>query len=410
MLKKFLKKSSALATAACALISGTVVAGVPYYVDVNDSRDPADSSDDLTMQVPVEWKSEDPINFYLFRPFAGGGILDPANQINNPINDDEVVNGFSRAFDNWDKVDADDVELGLVIPSDSAPTLTELPFGPIQVQPDTFNLVTFRDGDAPLGDGVLSVPVYYFFRQDFDPDENGSIEDFVIFEDSNGIIEAAFFDDRETLYETYLPKRKYDAGELVEVDLIMNGLVVWNLFPEDPDELENLEISIEDTLGQLDVQVAFTKAIGQALGLAESHIFNSVMTPFYVTPGDANAEFLTFPYDARELELDDELGLLNFYGGADERGIKGNIFDGAQVASGNSQGTTPGAAAVVDSPVFFGRPLAQGSRIDLDTIVSVNPRFNTTEEVVGPIQALAHTLSGRDQTFALSTGTTHSKH
>jgi thrombospondin type 3 repeat protein len=432
----FLKMAKQLPWASMALaitLSGSVIeAGRGLLTLTYDSNDESVVVDDEVGREYLRFPDGENIQFYLYsNPHitSDDGCFD-RDQFDpfNPIYDSAVQASFNEAIKQWD---IGDISLNTPKFSKAGPFtggLGEyLKYGPTEVAMDARNLITFRDQYVPLGDGVLLQPIYYYFIEDYlvdrlvDPQLFASIA-----------VDSAT---GETLVGYYYPQgpgepsdlafllshgeenKVYPGGELVECDIVMNRTADWNLYPEDPGDLDQENLNLAQTLGTFDIGAALTKAVGRGLGLADSQLYNPVLSAYYITTSNANNEFAANPYKKRKLTLDDKSAVMSLYGGDDGNsgGISGNFYDGTGYPGEHTpgsgvypdvgNGSAAGQNHIIDQPIFVGRPVdLTKDFLTLDTIIEINSLFGMTEQTVGPIELVAHTMcTGNTIKFSILT-------
>ncbi len=378
--------ASLLATALLGLSATTAPAADSIHVRTPVYFDPDDSSDDAVLSKPLRWDDEFPVPIYIFDgPFFD--ILDP---FNNPqgILDEDIIAAATRSVMRWNDAGGDFEWVPAVFPSDFAPVPDPFNAYAVDVRADGFNLITFRDPEIVPGDGVNFIPTVFYFREDFDPGEDGSDPTVNIVQLSDTAV-AIELDGSATIAAVIFPK-PYKAGEIIDADIAMNSVTLgYNLYPEDPEDLQG--IPIEDTLGTLDIEALLVEVTGRQAGIAPSHLFNATMSQFYILDGSELDEFKTNPFERRTLLLDDKIAWRKAYGD-DDGGLSGNFYDGV------IYDPFLGSVAPPDLPtqvVYAGQPRLDGN-VDLDTVFSANSRFGITEFFAGPVQMKACALTGRD--------------
>lgn len=380
----------AFAAAAGLLCSTPVLGADSIHVEERIFRDPDDSSDDLQQSIPLRWDTEFPVNFYFFdTPFTD--IINPFNQPPAGITDSDVLAAGARAMGRWADVGTDLEVPPFIWTSDFAPVPDPFNSYAVDVRADGFSLITFQDPVVAPPDGVNFQTSIFFFAEDFDPAEQGSDPSVSIREfGENGLV-LELDPDEATISAVIFPK-PYKAGEIIDIDVAMNAIQVYNQWPEDPDDLPLTGTPYQDILGLPDVEALLGEVIGRQLGIAPSHLFNATMSNFYINTGSANAEFLTDPYKRRTLLLDDEIAMKAAYDGGykSSPGFSGNLYDGAVYDPFLGSVNSPGVPIGV---IYAGQPRTDGN-VDLDTSVEGN-RFALSEETVGPVQFTVCALTGR---------------
>ncbi len=429
---KFSMRAATLMVCLFSILGQAALGGPGLLVGTIEGRDPSTPSDDIIDRKWMRWNEDQNISFYLYRPVQGSGggfessVINPAfNTGDDPILDLDVLSALQAAAGEWDDVGTE-LEYSTPQFSDtfSFPTIDVLRNGPQATGMDGFNLVTFRDpppgavgGSIPVADGVQFTPIYYYFDEDYELNSTNP-DSFVVPATDNGIDgavpELLVFTDTDTpetlrlLISTnsgYGLGDTIPAGVLVEVDLAFNREIQYFDYPDDKDDLELDGLSESAVLGTLDIQALLTKGVGRSSPLAESHLYNSTLSPFYIVEGDVNDEFLSNPYEVRELKKDDEASLISVYDGHRDGTISGLLLQGSTVPFEN---TIPAAIGVTgtltgklpDHPVFAGRPKNLHDPLTLDTIIE-GGRFGITEQFVGPVELETHILAGPEQRLPL---------
>ncbi len=395
------------------------LAGPGYLVVTRDLADEAEPSDDTFSRMRLKFSDDLPQRFYLYRPVPGAvaEVLDPGVNTTNVIEDDDIKEAVDAAIEEWDDVGGDlELQPSLYSEDGAIPGFTYLERGPFELALDTRNLITFRDANNNLADGLLFVPVYWYFESDYevklDQEPGGVVSIGADPVDSQGLVTGVFTSDDPNFSDlAFLLKAQVGdvipAGQLIETDLLMDSDLEYNLYPQDPGELANQNLLIQDVVGTLDIGAIATKAIGRGIGLAESHIFDSTLSPFYILPGDPNELFLTNPYRVRELSLDDKSGKSKLYNGEKRGAIAGGLIEGR---FGNTETTAGGnneddaLVNLPDQPIMVGQPLAHGEPLNLDTVISINTRFGQTEKNLGPIKLVASDMTGPEQSYYIESG------
>ncbi|GAB4315680.1 MAG: hypothetical protein Kow0059_07860 [Candidatus Sumerlaeia bacterium] len=360
---------------------------------VRDFGDPADRSDDTLHSAKIVWDKDDlPLRVVVFRDFTQN-IIFPGNNLNNVSNTD-IINGLQRALARWSDVDYSDFEFsqGFTFSDFWAGFLPFQRGGPSFAALDRFNLISFQEPNVLIGDATLAITSIWYVDQDTDLTDPAVIEagDFQIVTqngDAAGLI-VILDQNGDGIIDILLPYRKLKAGTILDTDIIMNQTTLdWNQYGEDPPDDEE---TLQAALGTLDIEAVLMRELGHSMGLANSQLFNPVMTgQGYRTTGD----FLANPWDMRELKLDDEIAAgIGYPSGAfkSSGGISGSVIDGAAVTQSSAVDFP-----VTQIPVFFGnRRFDLGldiTKYDLDTI-------RLTRE--GPVQLRAHVITGFDISIA----------
>ncbi|MBI1289735.1 hypothetical protein GC173_00630 [bacterium] len=387
------------------LLGGAVAplsAASPYLVFTTDPGDVDNPSDDLVIRREMVFDSSEPVTFYLYQENGlPNSVLDPAINTEG-IADDDIYFELARQTRSWS--DLSDLEITAPQYSiDGAdPGIDYLANGPFELAMDARNLISFRDPNVVLADGLLYFNIYYFFETDFDPSDNvnASISNLqrIGTDAFTGTLVFGVVDDNDLRFLFF--SKDYKAGQLVESDILLNGQLVWNLYPADPSQLGLIGETLESVRGTLDIGALFAKAVGRGLGLSESHLYESTLSPVYIQNGNVLDEFRTQPYDIRERTLDDAVSMASAYGGGpNSGGIKGAVLSGAVISAINEGAAVNGDEAVWDTPVYVGQPLGSTARVDLDTVfepqvVSAATRF-PLQPTIGPVQLLANSMTNR---------------
>ncbi|MEQ8818872.1 MAG: thrombospondin type 3 repeat-containing protein [Sumerlaeia bacterium] len=402
-----LRAKAALAMTLSLGMAANLFAGALTRVPIVAEGDPSTASDDFIVFRPVSWSEEDmPVQVYVFAPFGAvpdvNSILDPTLNLND-IDDQDILSGMERALARWNDVDLAEFEFSEnVLTSDQAPEIFVTLDGNIipvriaqEAKLDGANLVTFRDPNVALGDGVVYDTLQSYFIQDFDPEEESLLfqQDIAILDAPDTII-LDFTPDTELIADAVFQSRPYKAGELIDVDIIFNSLEDnFQQYPEDIEDLVfvNPGTDESDLLGELDIEAFFTQAAGRIAGLALSHIYSSTMSGNIAFTGS----FAVNPYEMRTLDFDDRATLGKLYPSSEYAGSAG--FAGQVLGSDfiNVAGLAYNQAPISDYIVYFGVPLESGSFENQDTISGRNARFDfLQEEDIERVQLIAHTVSG----------------
>lgn len=332
----------AIMVALFAFLAPLAQAGAPFLVQTLERDDPSSFRDAYLIRKPLKWDTSRALDFWLHRPLGQTVVPSAGTPFSGPFEDEDVLFALNRAIDRWDDLDSDiDINNAMYSDFGAEAGIFYLEDGPFEAAFDTKNLITFRDPNNTLGDGVFFLPVYYYFIEDFDPLNDLNPNQVIHFGvDSTqdlptvGLIQDNIDPENPGLEDILLllklRGRPLKAGELIEVDIIMNGGLVWNNFPENESNLINRGLTLNDVMGRIDLEAIFTKAIGRALAIGESQLYDATLSPFWIGRDSANQQFVTNPYDVRELTLDDTTGLYALYGGGPEGGIAGNLIRGTQ--------------------------------------------------------------------------------
>lgn len=406
-----------LATLVLSMVGSGSQAGPGFLVITREEGAESSQADDLLHRKELKFDKM-PQRFYLYKPgFGDADILDPGiNTGLNNIKDDQIFTALQSAQDEWTSADSD-LELSSPLYSEfgAFPGVDYLENGPFQAALDTRNLITFRDQNVILGDGILFLPIYFYFELDYEindlqnPGEQVSlgidpvdgeivVGVFASPQDPNSPPDAQF-NDLAFLLKAQYSDGKIPAGTLVETDIVFNSSVDWNLYPEDEDDLGRLGLTLNQTLGTVDIWAGLTKAVGRGVGLAESHLYTAALSPVYILQGDVNAQFLANPFEVRKIRLDDKSGVIGLYDGNRGGELTGNLLLGDLFPLGNTTTTIGDLAGIEDHPVYVAQPKPVNELLTLDTVVGVNSRFGITERDIGPVELRAHDLTGSRQTY-----------
>ncbi|MGF1572156.1 MAG: thrombospondin type 3 repeat-containing protein [Sumerlaeia bacterium] len=430
-----------LVAAFLATSSSLIQAGmVTHAVQLSVGEDETDPSDDILGFAPIKWASESLSNgglpVYIYRnqfQLAGQQVL-PHFNIQNEYelgfdSDSLIFSALSRSIARWNDIDGSDFQFGNAIYSDFAPRLDPInqPFGPQGAGLDRLNLITFNDQNFNGSQtAVVYFPVYFYVNQELDLGSASSIVDFpqltINFVDG-GSADVATLEDNIGDLSLSLPRRLYKAGEIIDADIIFTTNVTgrdengyW-ILPENEGDINQLQPpqTSSSLLGEYDIEALFTSAVGRLAGLDQSQLYESTLAPVYITGTEdldgivANSDlFLTNPFEYRTLELDDEITMVMAYpdGNASNRGISGQLLDGAAfdgifsdgegIVESSEEGIPP--IGIPLQSIFIARPLGAGEPITLD-VLALN--FQTRENFVnfeelneGPMKLVASTFTG----------------
>ena len=403
-------------------MSGMEIMAGPGFLVITRERNSEDTtSDDFVLRKWLKFDSDKDQTFYLFRPtsFGDSSVLDPAiNDGPDPILDLDILQSLEDSVERWTEPDSD---LGLNTPQFSedgaVPGIPYLEFGPFELAMDTRNLVTFRDPNSALPAGVLFTPIHYYFQSDFEINLQENPERWAVLavdiadqglviggiatpQDPLGDGDGDGFSDLAFLLKVLEGEDTIPGGELIETDLLVNQGLDWNLYPQDQSDLSQDALEITDVLGTLDIGATLSKAVGRGIGLAESHLYESTLSPVYILDGDINDEFAVNPYKVRELSLDDESGVVSLYEGDEGGRIKGALLEGGGVPREVTAAPSTALTTIQDHPVYVGRQKPLNEPITLDTVIPQNTRWDIMEENLGPVELQAHTLSGPEIRFS----------
>ncbi len=391
-----------LFAASIGLTPRPAAAGPALEIWATDPGDPETNVDDLLVQTPLRWSDKDrPVKMVLYRDFSTYEVIVPNP---NEILSEDIRKALIRAIEEWNDVDYTDFEFSRSVAfSDWYLGFDEnLPFGPYQVQLDNYNLVTFQDPNlAALPDDVLGATSLFYFTRDFDFRGIDDIPAGYLVQEVTGGVGAITLPD-QLAPSLFLDAREYKAGEIVEADIVMDpAFPDWQLYPEDPDDLDP-STPRDSIRGDVDVQAIFLRELGHVAGLTNTLLELPVMAETYRSRfTDVDPEFRVDPYDARQLKLDDQLGMAQAYPSGSyftAAGIEGDVRDGR--AFDNNGGTDAPFPYVPDTAVFFGRQLV------------VDPPYLPTEELLDSVEEVdvglvfleAMTLSGRNMAIPGSSG------
>ncbi|MCC6547427.1 thrombospondin type 3 repeat-containing protein [Candidatus Sumerlaeota bacterium] len=396
-----------------AMGSTHVNAGPGYLVLTRDIKDPASSLDDTLSRKRLKFDADQPQRFFIFRPVPGAvsEVLDPGVNTNG-IEDDDLKEAIDAAVKEWNDQDTDlELQPTLYSEDGAIPGISYLEAGPKEIALDARNLITFRDPNNDLADGVLFTPVHWYFESDYHVEltQNPGEQVDIAIDPLGGELVFVVMPSTDPQFNdlAFLLKAQFGdtipAGQLVETDLLFDNSLTYNLYPQDPNELPNLNLRRQDVIGTIDLGALSTKGIGRGIGLAESHIFDSTLSPFYILPGDVNQLFLADPYKIRNLSLDDKSGIVKLYNGDKKGSVAGNLLLGDAFNQENAlaglSNVNLDSVGLLDQPVLVGQPLPHGEPINLDTVISINTRFGQTEKNVGPIKLVASDMTGPEQSF-----------
>lgn len=401
---------AAFAAAALATVfvvaSRSAQAGPAFEIWATEYGDDSTNVDDMLVQTPVRWPSDrQPVQIVLYQALNGSIIAPNSNPEGiGADGEDTIRQALRRGIEAWNDVDNSSFKFEKNI---RYSTYLEgakdfLPLGPYQSMIDTFNLVTFQDPNYPvLPDGVLAATNVFYIQRDFDlTGANVAIPGAIIQQLTGGV--DAIVVDGQLQPNLFLPHRSYKAGEILEADIIMDSEYnAWKAYPEDPDDLSP-SIPRDTVRGDIDLQAIFTRELGHVAGLTNTLLRLPVMASTYrsknVPLDQVNVWERADPWEARELQLDDKLGISQAYptsGYWSSAGIEGSIRDGRAYDS-NADNPLP---YVPDIAVFLGRkdqPAGgEDNIVNLDLVLADN---------VGNIRLQAMTLSGRNMRVPGSTG------
>src|SRR5690606_18508312 len=133
--------------------------------------------------------------------------------------DQDVLSALIRARDEWNSVSLSDFEFASPGFSDFAPIYfpEALPLGPVDARLDRYNTITFFDPNFAPADGVIYVPIVFYFNRDFDTDEGFVIPPDIINPSSYIVdeLDDAILVEREQDLQFVLPFDDYKGGTIV---------------------------------------------------------------------------------------------------------------------------------------------------------------------------------------------------
>lgn len=429
--------AATLSVASSAFLQAGMVTHATQY---NIGEDPLDASDDILGFAPIKWGSEDlsggGLPIYIYRnqfELNGQQILSPTNIQNEyPFGFDTdifIFQALTRAAGRWNDLDGTSFRFGNPIFSDFAPRFdpVNLPFGPDGARLDRINLITFSDPNFNGSQtAVIYFPIYFYFNQEVDLGTGSSIIDFpqlkINFVDG-GSADVAVLEGSVADLSLSLPRRKYKAGTIIDADVIFTSSPssfastgYW-LLPEDESGISQLQPprSLSDVLGEYDIEALLTSALGRMAGLDQSQLYESTLSPAYISRGDeldgivAEPDiFLTNPFEYRTLEIDDELTMALAYPDGDNStgGISGQLLDGLALdavfdGDATTDNTADGGSTPIGIPlqsIFLARPLGPGEPVSLDVLAldfAVREGLEAFEEVdEGRMKLVGSTFTG----------------
>ncbi len=362
------------------LLSSSLFAAGPMRIFKQEINVPEDGSDDTFLAVNLHWEEEDqPVLVALYRDFFGDVIAAVNNTYN--IQSINILQAVRREIEQWNEVNFSTFEfLENPVYADFLSGINP-PFymPPTEAALDRFCLITFQDPNVVLDAGAIGLSSVWYFNRDFDLTQAIGVPPDVI-DNSAGLVPVDF--DQDGLVDAYLPRREYDAGTIIDFDIVMNQFeIAFRLPPEDPDDLTPQELA--DLLGAFDVEGIILHELGHCMGLAHSHLYNATMTGRGHRGPDA--AFPLNPYDFRSLDLDDKISLgMNYPSNVfnNAAGIAGRVVDGDALDGQEPFPDVP----VVQVPVFAGVPFPTGEPLwfTLDTVLAY-PR---------PVELIAQVYTG----------------
>ena len=404
----------AAAAAGCFAPSrATAAATFRFYTQ--EINDPSTLLDDKFVAKRVRWDLDDPyiaggvpLVLVRNRPALDTGIVIPLsqNQFNALPTQQEIVTALERGVVQWNQSDR-------YIPSSSdfsyvdrltfndnflLPSSTSTAqLAPFRVALDRANLITFQpraedqlealDAD---GNGILAIANVFYFNRDVDLRETGS-------DAPPGAIDlySQPFGGGVSLASLGLARRKWDAGTILDADVVFNqSNLQWYCPPADEGDLTPQER--QDIIGQFDVQSILTHELGHCHGLAHSFLQSPTMTPFF----SANTD----PYKNRELDFDDYLSQHQTYRPLFDRldagAIRGRVINGD-----TEDGLDPVApdvlAEVQSAAVYLGRVNNDGPLVGVDQVADA---VNQETSITAKIEFFACVLSGPESVQLASPG------
>lgn len=348
-------------------------------------NDPTTILDDELVGNRVRWDltdraAEDGLQIAVYRTFGTvDEIVPPQNNQFQTLRQADVRTALNNALREWNKADAGLKFQENIVFSDFF--MYEDGTVPDTVALDRVNLITFQDELNPLEDGVLALTSWFYFNQDVDLSDSGGFPLNTIdlsFEDGNIDLNS---DVRAILR---LEAREYKAGTIIDSDIIFNqSQPQWDLPPFDRDSVPAGDLQLY--LGALDIQGIAVHELGHLAGVGHTELLRPTMTPFLDEDTD--------PWDIREIDFDDKLGLMATYKPLFDRlgrgAIEGRIINGDAV-----DGVDPLPPFVLSevqhAPVFLGRVNNDGPLIRKDEQLAVDEDTSFTNK----IRLFAQVLSG----------------
>jgi hypothetical protein len=363
---------------------------------VPEINNPYDGSDDTLRSEALQWpKYKEPLWVVIYRNTAGVIMPQAINTQNIP--DDDIYNALNRCVKRWN-----DVHLGSLSPdfdfnetvflSDFLAGINPvLPYGPIDVGFDLFNLVTFQSSyNIPAG--VIYADYTFFFTVDIDLSDYATFPDFgggIIYDPGTGQVDVDLNDDG--YIDIILPREKFEGGTILDCDIAFDPFYLgYYLPPEDPDDMSPEEQN--DMLGRTDIESFFMRALGEMLGISPIPLNLPVMGDWIGVGGG----YASDPWEKRELHFadkvlrilhnssvspfskeDNKISLSQFGGVG---GIRGAVVDGTGYYGQSAVFIIP------DIPVFLGIPRT-------DFYVAADSRFSDK----GIVDLIACTFTGIEQ-------------
>ncbi len=322
------------------------------------------STDDKLVATKIKWADQfRPPSWTLYREPADTNnfnqrIIPPFMNFGSfgPVTDDEVRQALLEVVtgDNmdgptgWNEAGSNFQFSPQITYSDQfAGQNPERPLGPEGAEVDLHNVIFFNPkfglGFDGLGDGPLAVAVFSYFNRDIDLSDQTTFPPYI----ETGATGQEFTITSNTLAFGPLPLGKYDAGDILDADIVFNNLVIQWVQPEAVDDLPPGERR-SDYAFQFDVQAILLHEMGHCASLTHSQLIYPTMAP--VIQED--------PFLGRELDFDDRISLQMTYQKVFNRlgkgAIEGKIINGAAVDG--IPDPTPLVEEVMNTPVFVGRP------------------------------------------------------
>jgi len=330
-------------------------------------HNPLDASDDSLRTEELQWREdESPLRVSLYRNIFGE-ILLPVNNLQN-ISDDDIYLALNRCLKRWNDVSLGGISMSfefneVAYYSDFLAGINPaLPYGPIQVAFDRFNLISFQEPNETVPSGVIYAVYCFYFTVDIDLRDYINLPNLgngVVYNPTTGAINLDLNGDG--IMDVALPRQKYEGGTILDCDVAFNPIYTgYYLPPKDPGSLTQEQQA--DYFGRTDIESEFMRALGEMLGISAIPLNLPVM-------GDWNAggQYASNPWEKRNLSLADRmLGIMQYssvspyrkdnktpnetgpFGGVG--GIRGSVVDGA-----GYYGQGP-ILIIPDIPVFAGVP------------------------------------------------------
>ena len=277
---------------------------------VPEILDPLDTTDDSLRTEELQWKSiDDPLWVAIHRNTAG--VILPAVINLQNIPDDDIYLAANRCIRRWH-----DGGTGVGLDFNFNPTVfysdflaginPALPYGPMAVGFDRYNLITFQDPNVVIEPGPPYYQVFtFYFTIDIDLGDYNNIPTLgngVIYNPTTGLIDVDLNGDG--IMDIHLPREEYKGGTIIDCDVAFNQLYTgYQLLPQDPDDLTPEQQ--QDMLGTTDIEAYMMRAMGEMLGISEIPMKKPVMGEWIESLADA--EHVSNPWEKRELTLADRL-------------------------------------------------------------------------------------------------------